>query len=573
MVMQAWGDTMITTAILVLAVLLIRKPFARHFGPGLTYALWLVPALRLVLPPLPFADPVTVAATSAAPADLVLVDIAENSGTPALPVASTSPAWSLAEALPYLFALWLAGVVFVLVSAWVSHRRFRDAALRGAVELEPLGTIRLIMTDAVDGPVAFGLWRRFVAVPHDFFGRYVAEERALAIDHELAHHRHGDLWANAAALLLLATQWFNPFAWRAIRAFRFDQEAACDARVLTMADDAPRGLRTARYATAIAKAAVGSRLSLAAPMAVHDNLQERLTMLTRGDISRKRGLIGKLLVGGATLAVLATTATLVPAGIASAQSDVPEPPAPPAAPGAPLPPEAPVPPEAPAVPEAPGVMIFTERHDGETANKEGQKREVHRIIIRRDGDEEGHQAVVFAPADGTVGKDKARRVEVRMPGSLSRDDILATLKEQGVTGAKANAIADRLEAKRRESFRTVMAPMPPMPRMPAMPPVPAMPHAAWAPVAGKAMVVRCGEGGKTPPVVNRDESDGNKRSRVVMFACADGPEGRAARLSALKKAREAFAEGERARGLSEEMRAKVQADLDKAIADMEKSDK
>ena len=63
LIMQAWGDTMVATALLVLAVLLIRKPFARHFGPGLTYALWLVPALRLVLPPLPFAEPVTVAAT------------------------------------------------------------------------------------------------------------------------------------------------------------------------------------------------------------------------------------------------------------------------------------------------------------------------------------------------------------------------------------------------------------------------------------------------------------------------------------------------------------------------------
>src|SRR3546814_20045805 len=51
-----------------------------------------------------------------------------------------------------------------------------------------------------------------------------------------SHHRHGDLWANAAALVLLASQWFNPFAWRAIRAFRFDQEAACDARVLNMVD-------------------------------------------------------------------------------------------------------------------------------------------------------------------------------------------------------------------------------------------------------------------------------------------------------------------------------------------------
>ena len=431
-----------------------------------------------------------------------------------------------------------------------------------AVELEPIGTIRLVMTDAVDGPVAFGLWHRIVAVPQDFFARYVADERALAVDHELAHHRHGDLWANAAALVLLASQWFNPFAWRAIRAFRFDQEAACDARVLTMADADMRGERTARYATAIAKAAVGSRLSLAAPMAVHDNLQERLTMLMRRDISQQRGLAGRLLIGGATLAVLAATATLVPAGVVTATAqtvDLAEPPAPP------LPPEPPLPADAPDAPDAPGVMVFTDHSADVTTDKHGKKREVHRIVIRRDGDDAGKApTVMFAPADG---KDKLRRIDVRMPGSLSRDDVLATLKEQGVTGQQAEAIADKLEAKRKERLRTVLAPMPPMP------PMPPIPHGTWSSVHGQTMVLgKCGDSKKAAPIVNRDESDGNKRTRVHMFACSDSAEGKAARLSALKKARAAFAEGERARGLSDEMRAKVAADLDKAIADIEKSD-
>src|SRR3546814_7012710 len=50
---------------------------------------------------------------------------------------------------------------------------------------------------------------------------------------------------------LLAAQWFNPFAWRAIRAFRFDQEAACDARVLNMVDreEADREGRSDRAAS------------------------------------------------------------------------------------------------------------------------------------------------------------------------------------------------------------------------------------------------------------------------------------------------------------------------------------
>jgi len=551
MLLQAWADTLVTTGILVLLVLIVRKPFARHFGPRLTYALWAVPALRLVLPPLPFADPVVVMPEPAAEMAVVV-----PVGLPVAAPAAAEPLWSFADLIPFFFALWAAGMIAVLVTAMISHGRFRREVLGEAVELEPIGKIRLVMSDAVDGPVAFGLWQRYVAVPHDFFARYVAEERALAIDHELSHHRHGDLWANSAALLLLAAQWFNPFAWRAIRAFRFDQEAACDARVLTMAHCDERGERTARYATAIVKAAVGPRLSLAAPMAVHDNLQERLTMLTQEDISKKRGLVGRLLIGGATLAVLGATATLVPAGIVVAKAqttDLGEPPAPPAPPEPPLPPEA---------PDAPGMMVFTEHSDDFTTAEDGKKkREVHRIVIRRDGDDDGKaRTVAFAPADG---KDKMRRIEIRSPGSLSRDDVLATLKEQGITGKQADAIADKLEAKRKERIRTVMAPMPPMPPMPPM-------NGTWSTYGNTRIMGKCADG-KAAPIVNRNESDGNKRSHVMMFACSDTAEGKAARLSALKKAREAFVEGERARGLSEDMRAKVAADLEKAITAIEKS--
>ncbi len=551
MLLQAWADTLVTTGILVLLILIVRKPFARYFGPRLTYALWAVPALRLVLPPLPFADPVVIMPEPAA--DMaVMVPV----GLPVAAPAPAEPLWTLAELVPLFFALWAAGMIAVLVTAMVSHQRFRRAVLDEAVELEPIGNIRLVMSDAVDGPVAFGLWRRYVAVPHDFFARYVAEERALAIDHELSHHRHGDLWANSAALVLLAAQWFNPFAWRAIRAFRFDQEAACDARVLTMTGCDERGERTARYATAIVKAAVGPRLSLAAPMAVHDNLQERLTMLTQGDITKRRGLVGRLLIGSATLVVLGATATLVPAGIVVAKAqtaDLGEPPAPPAPPEPPLPPEA---------PDAPGMMVFTE-HSDDVATDDGKKkkREIHRIVIRRDGEGEGKApTVMFAPADG---KDKMRRIEIQPPGGLSRDDVVATLKEQGITGKRAEAIADKLEARRKERIRTVMAPMPPIPPMPPM-------HGTWS-TSEQAMIMgQCGVG-KAAPIVNRDESTGNKRSHVMLFACSDTAEGKAARLSALKKAREAFAEGERARGLSEDMRAKVAADLERAIAEIEKS--
>lgn len=284
-------------------------------------------------------------------------------------------------------------------------------------------------------------------------------------------------------------------------------------------------------------------------------------MLMRRDISKQRGLAGRLLVGTAALAVLATTATLVPAGVEAARAqtaDIPAPPTPPPAA------DAPPPPTAPDARDAPGVMVFTDHSEQVKTDADGKKREVHRIVIRRDGQGDGKAStVMFTPADG---KDKARHIDVRLPGSLSRDDVLATLKEQGVSGKRAEAIADKLEAKRKERMRTVLAPMPPMP------PIPPMPHGAWKMPDGKAMVIgKCGDGSRAAPIVNREEGDANRHSRVVMMACNDGPEGRALRLSALKKAREAFVEGERARGMSDDIRAKVAADLDKAIAEMEKS--
>ncbi len=553
MLLQAWADTLVTTGLLVAAVLMIRKPFARHFGPRLAYMLWLVPALRLFLPPLPFADPVPPVPAIEPTAmeavhQSVLVEVVD------VPPATAEPLWTLPDLLPFLFTAWVVGFVAVLVAAMAAHRRFLDQVLHGAVELEPIGSIRLVMSDAVDGPVAFGLLRRCVAVPLDFFGRYAASERALAIDHELAHHRHGDLWANAAALLLLAAQWFNPFAWRAIRAFRFDQEAACDARVLTMAGPQPRAERTAQYATAIAKAAMGSRLSLAAPMAVHDNLQERLTMLTKQDISRRRGLVGRLLVGTTALAVLATTATLVPAATASVQDPELVPPPPPEAP---LPPEPadiapPTPPAPPAPPEAgdgAAHVLFVRKVEGDGANGAKQKRVVSHSVIRHDGE---HR-------DGAASKGRTETVEFNMPGSLSREEILTALKEQGVSGRKAEKIADTLAArgKRRFSFT-----------IPPVPPVPPIPPQALAAVDGRAFAfANCGSGKKPAALVDRDERKDGTRSRVVVMSCSDLSK---IKLKALKDARESFARSASTTGLDADVRAEAIADIDRAIAEVEK---
>ncbi|MDB5720947.1 MAG: hypothetical protein JWP15_1565, partial [Alphaproteobacteria bacterium] len=52
--MTAWlAETLAGSTLLMLLVLALRRPVARIFGALWAYALWLIPAVRLILPPLP----------------------------------------------------------------------------------------------------------------------------------------------------------------------------------------------------------------------------------------------------------------------------------------------------------------------------------------------------------------------------------------------------------------------------------------------------------------------------------------------------------------------------------------
>ena len=51
--MSTWLiDTALYTGLLIAAVLLLRRPVSRIFGPSMAYALWALPLLRLFLPPI-----------------------------------------------------------------------------------------------------------------------------------------------------------------------------------------------------------------------------------------------------------------------------------------------------------------------------------------------------------------------------------------------------------------------------------------------------------------------------------------------------------------------------------------
>nr|WP_276046580.1 MULTISPECIES: M56 family metallopeptidase [unclassified Sphingomonas] len=288
---------MIASTLLMALVMAIRAPVRRLFGPQLGYVLWALPLLRLLLPPLPERWQ-QVTATPIARAGETLSVIIITPGTALSHVVAPhaqAPAWTLPSLGLLLGLLWLTGSAAFLCWHLAAHDRFCRRLLRFAARIERLDGVSVIASEAATGPLAFGVLRRYVAFPLDFDDRYDADERELALAHEIGHHQRGDLVANWAALAVLAIHWFNPIAWRAFRAFRADQELANDARVLAGRSTIDRHA----YACAIIKAAHGGAVSAACHLHTIDDLKGRIRMLSTLPRSR-----GRIATGGAMVTLL-----------------------------------------------------------------------------------------------------------------------------------------------------------------------------------------------------------------------------------------------------------------------------
>ena len=357
-------DTLLVTAVLMAAVLVLRRPVAKHFGAQMAYMLWAVPLARLFMPPLtqtievPVSEPLNDAGAMAVPVGGM------TSPADAMPEDAFSHGLLMdADWFSIGVTVWLCGAAIFLIAQLSSYLQNRRELLDDAVQVAQIDDIRVMEIAGISGPFAFGLWRRYIALPIGFAQTYNPMERELALAHERSHHRAGDLWANFAALAMLSLHWFNPVAWMAWRAFRFDQEAACDARVLRQRSAAER----TAYAHAIAKAATGQTLAFASPLNPKEKIVERLTMMKRKDASRTRKWLGAAMICTGLATTMAMTATVSYAIQPVMSPDIPEAPEAPAALVAPLAPEAPETdawPETPDVPDAPDAPLTPVVKDG-----------------------------------------------------------------------------------------------------------------------------------------------------------------------------------------------------------------
>ncbi len=452
-------EALIASTVLMVLVMLMRGPVRNTFGPQVGYALWALPVLRLLLPPLPDAWRQAAVTPVSQASETLTIFVVEGSAT-GTATAASGPSIGL-----IVGGLWALGALGFLLWHLTSHTRFCRRLLGSAAAVEEVRGVHVIASDVATGPLAFGVLRRYVAFPLDFADRYDADERELALEHEIGHHQRGDLIANWVALAVLAIHWFNPIAWRAFRAFRADQELANDARVLAGRSTIDRHA----YACAIVKAAHGGAVSAACHLHTIDDLKGRIRMLSTSPRSRRRLAAGGVLVSALVLAGLGLTASGTSAAAAlggrvdetlgvDMQAVPPAPPAPPLPNGV----------AAPQLPEAPQPPVAAKSPKRIVVNRVGKDGKVNTYTSAPDGtfDDGAIQQMVdrslkMAPEvterSCTNGRDGGpKEIVVHATKGEKRTMVICTNRIESMVSA-GGAAAVNVEQIRRNAMETALA--------------------------------------------------------------------------------------------------------------------
>ncbi len=262
-------------------------------------ALLLLPLAALVRPV--WTLPVVIAASELAQTQPIVhepmaeVQTVTTPSAVALPEVKRMAAWSLWQGLAAIYLAGVAAVLaFRLIGSWQLHR-LKASATRADAGVEELMAqlavshrlrrrVCVIVSDCVDVPMTWGTVWPVLLLPASHKGWSVADLRA-ALAHELAHICHGDAAWRWLGTLVTALWWPHPLVWLSGKAWRLEQERACDDAVVRA------GCDTEQYAGQLLDAARSLRLgrcqsAAALVMAMPSGLETRLRAVVGDGVNR-----------------------------------------------------------------------------------------------------------------------------------------------------------------------------------------------------------------------------------------------------------------------------------------------
>ncbi len=291
-------------SLLLLLILLIRKPVRRLLGAHISYLLWLLPVMHTMLP-MKFNRP-----------ELITRHIQLPSSAELTPL-YTQPEQMSQAMVTTLTVVWLLGLcTWLLIKTinWIQFNRLLAqhashipiAQLAHLLPEQPLPpAIQCFKLKHNSGPLITGLWRPRIFLPAQFFQHYTTAQQCLMLQHEITHAKRRDLWAQLLAEVFRALFWFNPLIHLASKRFHEDQELACDYQVLKLSDPDTR----LAYGQALRK---GMSAHLMPPsLSFFHHPQERFLMLSKHQNNAITNLLGLLFTAAIAYLLLTQTMFLV----------------------------------------------------------------------------------------------------------------------------------------------------------------------------------------------------------------------------------------------------------------------
>ena len=235
--------------VLILLIVVIRA-LAIHRLPKTTFlALWMIAALRLLLPlsiPMPFKIHIDLDVFS----DVVQKLPSGNIGFP-IPGESrhaydtgavvSSPA---AERISIFVILWLVGVLLLALYFSISYlrsmRKFRMSVPDNTPYIREwlnahqiVRPIEVRSSDLISSPLTYGILHPVILLPKKL-DRNDQAALQYVLTHEYVHIRRFDAITKILFAAVLCIHWFNPLVWGMYVLANRDTELSCDAWVIRM---------------------------------------------------------------------------------------------------------------------------------------------------------------------------------------------------------------------------------------------------------------------------------------------------------------------------------------------------
>ncbi|MDO5339054.1 MAG: M56 family metallopeptidase [Eubacteriales bacterium] len=126
----------------------------------------------------------------------------------------------------YMRIIWLTGMVVMFAVVVVSNLIFTGRLMSSRKLTGKRGRINIYNTDAVDSACLYGVVHPAVYVNDNVLNN------EFIINHEMTHYRHRDNWWALVRMLCVCIYWFNPLVWVAAHFHKEDCELFCDEAVI-----------------------------------------------------------------------------------------------------------------------------------------------------------------------------------------------------------------------------------------------------------------------------------------------------------------------------------------------------